>query len=335
MNKAWRVAAIVSTVAGCGGGSDGGGAADMSMAPPADMTPAGPEVCKTDNQPVALGAHYGVEAKLLVHVSIPALFDQDATSTLLLLADIADNGRTVTVHPCHIDIPKVALPVKNTPPVVLTASDALVQSLKAIQSTATLGGNTTCASFDSDPLAIVIGAHLAMPSTDPLPSYVANAMPPVKLCGGMASVTCDATMDDGCICDQDADGKPGATVSASGLPSLDDVDEVYLALRTVVSLDGMVFPPTMGQLTAGQRLKGKVAGLKLEQSPVGCRQTPAGGGGTHQDCSDMIVKAVAGLNPTITPSQSGDSPFVAMPVPDGETCQQLVTDAPTLFKGQF
>jgi hypothetical protein len=333
MNRITASIGLVVAVAGCGGG----GGMDMGSKTP-DMG-TGMETCMTDNMPVALSAHYGVKATLNVNIKVPSdctdacIFDGDSKSSLLLLADMTQNGNNamVSVTPCQIKIPPVAL--KGQPmPVTLTAPDALVQSVKAVMSTATLSGSNTCSGFSSMPIAIVIGSKLGMPQSDALPKFDMAANPPVKLCGGMATTRCDAAVDTGCICDQEGDGKLGATVTASGVPVLTDVDQVYLALRTVVALDGKVFPPSAGQATPGQRIKGNVAGLKLEQSPVGCRHNDMMG--NTMDCTPGDVNSIAGFNPLVTQSTNNASTFVAMPVSAAETCAQLVTDAPTLFQNQ-
>ncbi len=328
---------LAMALAGCGGG-DGGGAADMATAH--DMAPV-VETCMPDNMAVALAAHYGVRGTLNVNVKVPSdcmadscIFDKDTTASILILADVTQSGQssTVTAHPCQITIPKVAL--KGQPmPTQLTASDALVQSVKPVTSMATLSGSSTCAGFTSMPIAILLGTRLMSPATDPLPAFDGAKNPNFPACGGVANVSCDAASDFACICDQEKDMKPGATVGASGLPALDDVDQVYLGLRTVVSLDGMVYPQSAGQATAGQRLKGRITGLKLEQSPVGCHHTPTGGGAPY-DCMPQEVSSLAGLNPLITQSVNGDSTFVGMPVPDNYTCADLIANAGTVFKNQ-
>ena len=100
-----------------------------------------------------------------------------------------------------------------------------------------------------------------------------------------------------------------------------------------VGLNATVFPPSAMQPVPGQRFKGSVTGLKLEQSPVGCHHTPMGGP-PPSDCSDMEVGQITALNPLVTQSKNKGSTFVAMPVADNETCSQLLTDAPALFKNQ-
>jgi hypothetical protein len=313
---------------------------NQDMAVPPDLSQP-METCMTDNMPVALAPHYGVKGTLNVHIDVPAgcmadacLLSTDAQAPILLLAQMIQNGQSVMVgvQACHIEIPPVAL--KGQPmPVTLTVSDALAQSVPRVTSMGTLSGANTCAGFTSTPIPILIGTRLMNAATDPLPTFMSTAMPPVTYCGGMATVTCSAATDTACICDQEGDMEPGATVGAMNLPALDDVDQVYLALRTVVALDGMVFPPSSGQPNPGQRLKGQVSGLKLDQSPVGCHETPTGGGAPH-DCAANTVASVAALNPLVTQSTNSPSTFVAMPVPGGYACSDLIANAATLFKGQ-
>jgi hypothetical protein len=320
--------------AGCGE-SPGG------MTPARDMaTMPVEEQCKTDDKPVMLAAHYAVRGSLTANVKVPAsctgdcIFDADAKAQILLLADVTQNGQssTVTARPCSIQIPRVAL--KGQPmPTELTAPDALVQSVKPVTAMAAMDGPNTCAAFTSMPLAIVIGARLATPAADPLPSFDGKAMPSVKLCAGKSDTACGGTMENGCICDQDQDRSVGATVNASGVPVLDDVDKIYLALRTVVSLEGQIFPASAGQSTPGPRIKGTIAGLKLDQSPVGCHRKPPSPAMPY-DCDASMVGQVATFNPRVSQSTNTKSTFVAMPVPDGYTCDKLVADASNLFKGQ-
>src|SRR5690348_6001562 len=99
---------LILALAGCGGGTmtgDGGNTPDLSMG--------GSETCTTDSMPVALAKHYGVRGTLNVNVKVTAdcmgdgcIFNQDTTSTILLLADVTQNGQsaTVTARPCSIKI---------------------------------------------------------------------------------------------------------------------------------------------------------------------------------------------------------------------------------------
>ena len=90
----------------------------------------------------------------------------------------------------------------------------------------------------------------------------------------------------GCVCDQEGDGKLGATLDAVNVPGFDDVHQVYVDLRTSVTLAGKVF--------RGQRIIGTVEGLKLEQHVLGCHRSNAPG---ERDCIDTETNAVAGFNP--------------------------------------
>ncbi|HEY2749182.1 MAG TPA: hypothetical protein VGL86_31410 [Polyangia bacterium] len=311
---------------GCGGsgtksdmGSDGG----MTMKP-----------CMPDGQTVAISGRYAVRANLLVNVKVVAgctgaacIVDDDANSELLLLADMTQSGTsaTATVTPCKIVIPPVAL--KNQPmPVELTVPDALIASVLPVTSTATLGGSTTCATFDAQPITIALGASLTNTASDTLPSFSSSATPPVVECGGSATTACASTSnpvgptDHGCVCDQEGDAKLGATVAAKNAPGFEDIDELYIDLRTSVTLSGQVYPQ--------QQIQGKVEGLKLDQNVLGCHRSNAPG---VRDCMDAETNTVAGFNPAVSQSVNGDSTFVAVPVAAGTTCATINAMEATLF----
>ncbi len=318
--------ATVILAIGCGGsgtkadmGTDGG----MTMKP-----------CTPDGQAVAITGRYAVRAELLVNVKVVAgctgdacVVDDDANAELLFVADLAQTGTsaTATVTPCKIVIPPVALKGQNMP-VELTVPDVLVQSVLPVTSGATLGGSTTCASFDAQPITIALGASLANSASDTLPSFSSSATPPVVLCGGSATTACASTAnpvgptDHGCVCDQEGDAKLGATVAAKNAPGFDDIDELYVDLRTSVTLSGQVYPQ--------QQIQGKVEGLKLDQNVLGCHRSNAPGA---RDCLDSETGTVAGFNPAVSQSVNGDSTFVAVPVAAGTTCAQVTAMEGTLF----
>ena len=321
------LAAAAIGLVGCGGSS---GTSDMGTDGGGTM-----EVCMPDGKAVALTSRYAVQANLVVNVKVVAgcsgaacIVDNDANSELLLVADIVQSGTsaTATVQPCKIVIPPVAL--KNQPmPVELTVPDALIASVLPVSSTATLGGSSTCASFDAQPITIALGASLANAASDALPNFMAGATPPVVLCGGSAATACASTMhptgptDKGCVCDQEGDGKAGATLAAKNAPGFMDIDQIYVDLRTSVTLSGQVF--------SGQRIKGKVQGLVLDQNVVGCHRTAAPGA---RDCDpNTEVGVVAGFNPAVTQSVNASSTFVAVPVAVGTTCDQIKAMEATLF----
>jgi hypothetical protein len=293
--------------------------------------------CMPDSQPVALAARYAVQANLLVNVKVTpgcsgasCLVDADAHSTLLLLADVTQTGQmaTITARPCQIQIPPVALKGGNKP-VTLNVPRGLVDSVKPVVATGTLDGTTTCANFSATPITLVIGANLANLASDPLPQSA------TKLCGNAAGTRClsnttPAPSDTGCVCDQEGDGKLGASLDAANIPALDDIDKVYVDLRTSVTLTGQVYPSASGQTNPGQRIIGKVDGLTLEQSILGCHRNLAAPA-TPRECDASDTGAVAGFNPAVSQSANGDSTFVAVPLAAGDTCDTLIANQATLF----
>lgn len=323
-------------LSGCSGGhgSSDGGVVDLG-AP--DLIPA----CTSDGKPAALAARYGLRLDLAITARVPAgcedngcILDSDTSARLLLLASVEQQGRDLhfTLQPCQEALPTVALDGRGgQPPTVLTAPDALLQSLRPVSGAATLDGDATCSRFALGPLALVLGARLADPLTDPLPSYSKKATPPVPLCDGRASSDCypsaDAgAADTGCVCDQDHDGMPGATVGASGVPALSDVDQIDLANRTVFTLSGLALPVAAGETAS--RLHGTLAGLRLDQSPVGCHH----GAATPYKCTTDETDSVARLSPGLTQSAFTASNFLAVPVAADATCSTLIAQAKTLFQ---
>ena len=141
-----------------------------------------------------------------------------ATRAHLVISSIE---HLATVQPCKIVIPPVAL--KNQPmPVQITVPTALVDSMLPVSSMALLGGASTCASFDAQPITLALGASLANPASDALPNFTSGAQPPVAMCGGMATTACASTANPtgptqtGCACDQEGDAKIGAALQGLG-----------------------------------------------------------------------------------------------------------------------
>jgi hypothetical protein len=323
MKVLWVAAALV---AGCGsnGGTDMGSDGGMQM-----------QTCQPDGTAVALSGRYAVRGDLVVNVKVVAgcmgatcIVDNDANAELLFVADLVQTGTSVaaTVTPCKIVIPPVAL--KNQPmPVQLTAGDALVASVLPVMSSATLGGTSTCATFDAQPITIALGTSLANTASDSLPTFSSSASPPVVLCGGAATTACASTAnpvgptDHGCVCDQEGDAKLGATVAAKNAPGFEDIDALYIDLRTSVTLSGQVYP--------GGSIRGTVEGLRLDQNVLGCHRSNAPG---VRDCMDAETNTVAGFNPAVTQSVNGKSTFEAVAVAAGTTCDQVKAMEGTLFQ---
>jgi hypothetical protein len=301
----------------------------------------GAVTCMPSSDPVVLGARYAVQATLLVSVKFPAdcsgaacVVDDEPNAELLLLGDVTQTGTsaTVTVTPCDLTIPAVALKGKNMPlRLSIPSGSQLLTAFKPVTATGNLDGPNNCARFSTQPITIALGANLADPTSDPLPGFTLGGMPTaVKMCGGSASTACltrttPAPSDTGCVCDQDADGKLGATLTASNVPGLPDIDKVYVDLRTSISLDGQAFQPSGANKNAS--LRGKIGGLKLDQKILGCHRTsPAG------DCADLDVSTAAAFSPVIRQSPDGDSTFIAVPIDAAATCQTIQDQRNTLFQ---
>jgi hypothetical protein len=94
------------------------------------------------------------------------------------------------------------------------------------------------------------------------------------------------------------------------------LDEVYVNIRTSVTLSGQVY--------SSDELRGEV-GATLEQGILGCSK--AGG----VPCNAGEVNLVKNLNPKITQSEQDPSVFRAVRVPEDTTCEKLVADRDLLF----
>lgn len=323
-----RTAALVAMVAlgACGGGSPDNGEVDMAT---------GTKVCTTDGQDIALATKYAVRASLNVNVKVEpncsgaaCLVNADSEAELLFLADVTQTGATgatLTATPCDITIPKIALKGQNMP-VELTVSEALINSVKPVTASGTLSGPKTCATFSAEPINLLFGASLANKVSDPLPGYTAGGTPPVKLCGGSAATKCDpAPTETGCVCDQEGDGDPGATLGAKNLPAT-GVDKVFVNLRAAVTLGGQVYPTkTATGGVAGQAIAGEVSALTLEQKILGCKSGSA-------PCDNITTGAVGALNPGIVQSANDKSTFSAVAVGASFTCAQVKAQKATLFQ---
>jgi len=322
--------AIVLAAAACSSSSSN--TSDLG----ADMR-GGVRTCMSDGQSFQLAGKYGVQALLAVNVKVTpgcsgasCIVNEDANAKLLLLTEVDQTGTSATVsaQACKIVIPPIALKGGNKP-VKLTAPDSLLAALPAVSSTGTLDGTTTCARFTSQPITIVLGAHLATPFSDALPGDDAGAP---MLCGGAAGTRCTpAPTDSGCICDQEGDGTLGARLSVENAPGFDDIDKFDVDLRTSVSLAGQVWPEAAGQARAGARILGTVENLKLDQNILGCQRN-VGAPPSPRACSPSEVTTVAGFNPAISQSANSASTFTAVPMVAGATCADLIANEATLFQ---
>jgi hypothetical protein len=271
----------------------------------------GGRVC-TPGAPFDVTGRAGVLGILNVHVNASGLVETDTTAALLLLLDIEQKGTAVAVKArvCDLEIPEVPISGQDRP-IRFTLGAGLLDSVPEVAGTATLGGTTTCATFTSAPITVTIGARMSPPTGGTLPE--ANAMGQFSECLPAAS-SCEAAITNNCVCDQELDHKPGATLLAENVPVV-SLKEVYVNLRTTFSLAGAVF--------SSDEIEGEVT-AQLEQGILACAKV---GGGA---CSAAEVGAVKNLNPDIE-QNAEPSTFRAVRVAADLDCAGLKARRSELF----
>lgn len=295
--------ALATVMAACGGGGGNGGEPDAG---------GGGEQCVSGDA-FDVNGLAGVLATLNVHVNASGLVEADTTATLLLLMDITQNGTDVDVVAtlCDIEIPDVPISGQDMP-IHFEPGPGLIESVQPVAGTASLDGTTTCSTFASDPITLVIGARLDPPDQGVLPE--ANSEGVFTECAP-AGTDCELAIGTNCVCDQESDGKPGATLLAMNTPAV-MLEEVYVDLRTSFSLNGEVFSSDLivGEIDA-----------TLEQGILACQKE----GG--DPCSPGEVGAIKNLNPDVTQQPGNPSTFRSVRVADGLTCAQLIEMKDQLF----
>ncbi len=258
---------------------------------------------------------FAVLGALNVHVSASGLVESDTTSELLLLVDITQNGTQagIAAQLCGITIPPVEL--QGQEPVTFEVPTELVSSVGKVTAAGSLSTTSVCANLKQDaPLVIVLGGKLAMPEKDVLPAIDAGGKYPA--CGGtLPAPACAMASGSACVCDQEGDGQPGGTLRVKNAPVFSDLNEVYVVLRTAVSLKGQVFS---SDLVAG------TVEATLEQSILGCQR------GTNP-CSAGDLSAVVAINPQITQQPDSASTFVGKRVDAATDCAALLSMRARLF----
>lgn len=255
---------------------------------------------------------------LNVHVNASGLVETDTTAELLIAMDIAQSGTAVevTATACAIQIPDVPIEGQDQP-IRFEVPQATVESVSNVTGTATLSSpDQTCASFESSELVLVIGARLDETelATAPLPKADSNG-DFANFCAPSADTSCDLAIGSNCACDQEADGKPGATLLASNVPAV-DLDEVYVTLRTKFSL--------LGEVHSSDLVLGTIDAT-LEQGILGCHMADG------SSCSSAEVRAVNVLNPQVTQQPGNPSLFRAVRVAEGTTCAEIIAMRDELF----
>lgn len=291
-------------LAGCGGGSSAPDAFAFG------------ERCEPGGS-FDLNGRAAVLGELNVHINASGLVETDTTAELLIAMDIVQSGTSVTVTAtaCDIVIPDVPIEGQDQP-ISFVVPQATIESLGVVEGTATLSSpNQTCAAFETSDIVIVMGAKLdpLTIATAPLPE--ADQDGNFTACAPSADTGCTLAIGSGCACDQEEDTKPGATLLAMNVPAV-DLDEVYVALRTVFSLSGEVHSSdlVLGEINA-----------TLEQGILGCRMADGGA------CSSGEVGAVRTLNPDITQQPGNPSLFRAVRVAEGTSCADIVAMRDDLF----
>jgi hypothetical protein len=265
----------------------------------------------------ALGGRAAVLGTLNVHVNASGLVEVDTTAELLIALDLVQSGTSVSVvaSACAIQIPDVPIAGQDRP-IHFEVPQATVASVAGVRGSGTLSSpDATCATFTTDEFVLVLGARLddRTVATAPLPE--ADADGNFRFCPPSIDTACGIAIGANCACDQEGDGKAGATVRASNVPAV-NLDEVYVALRTRFSLSGEVFSSDLilGEIEAS-----------LEQGILGCHL--AGGG----PCTSGQIGAVKNLNPVVTQQPGNPSEFRAVSVAAGTTCADLIEQRDTLF----
>jgi hypothetical protein len=264
-----------------------------------------------------LNGRAAVLGVLNVHVNASGLVEVDTTAELLIAMDVVQHGTSVnvTASACAIQIPDVPIQGQEKP-IHLEVTQQTVDSVAGVKGTATLSSaDQVCADFKSGTFTIVLGALFDATEIQSAPLPEADASGNFRFCPPSADTACSLAIGNSCACDQEADGKPGATLLAYNVPAV-NLDQIYATLRTEFSLDGQVF--------SSDEVQGQIDAT-IEQGILACHKTDG------SMCTAGEVGAVKNLNPKITQQPGNPSRFRAARVPAGTTCAQIVQMKDTLF----
>lgn len=244
--RALLLLGAVSLLGGCGDdGGDGGGRADTG--------PGGSGLCAPEGGDADLSGQWAVQVNFDAQLNqrADALIalcpnPQPATAGLLFKFSNTVAGGAVTsdVTVCGVTLPTVtgsAGECNPDPTMNLEVSLELGMALRTALPTIALpelSSSLSGTTFDASPLPVVLGANLATPATDPLPTW--NAM----------TAGCDsATTEDPMTCvdmfslveDTEMDGRPGVTlVAMSGDEAMTLRGSAFVVFRAVPQLSGTV-----------------------------------------------------------------------------------------------
>ena len=270
------------------------------------------ERCEPSGAFAPLTGRAAVQATLNVHVDAGGLIEVDTSSKMLLVMDLAQDGTAlgVTSTLCRVQIPDIPLAGQELP-IDFEIPDATVASVGTVGGSALLGStDATCTPLDTEPITIVLGARIDPPATAPLPTADDAGVFPA-----CDPAPCSTATGTACACDQEGDGKPGATLVAHNVPAV-ELDEVYVALRTTFALHGRVHTSDL--------VKGRIDAT-LETAVLHCGLLDG------SPCTEQNVRLVKTLNPVVTPQADNPSTFRAVRVAPDTTCADIIANEGTLF----
>jgi hypothetical protein len=246
-----------------------------------------------------LNGTYALYARLFSDVKAAGgLFNMQGIGTeLWLKADFAQQGNNLAIRlrPCAFTLPMIAGVAISVPP-------ALVASVGDVVSQGQVQG---CNLQQNGTFGILLGSKVANPVSDPTPDGSV-------LCGGTL-MPCSQAQGAGCVCDQEPDQKPGATLGIqTGL--IPNLSRIYSAVQVASSLTGQIMSRDMISGTLGS----PAVGLSM----FGC------GLGDGSDCdpngNEMRLLKIGA--PMIAPSAT-PSTFNARRIADNADCSAVPLQA--------
>jgi hypothetical protein len=240
------------------------------------------------------------------------LEDPNPQAESILRVELEQAGPDVAMQSlmCSVDLPPIQL-AGQPAPILFKLPQELIKSLDKVPGSATVSGDTTCATFNTTiPIIVILGYRPADAIADSVPQD-----PDTQGCDGNAATSCGETTATGCICDTENDGHPGASLIMDNAPVFDDLDFVYATLRTVVHLAGVVHSSDL--------YRGEVHHT-LEQYILGCHRAAG-------PCSPQAAEVIRNVNPTIQQDPASPSVFVARRIDPSWDCERLLEERPNLF----
>ncbi|HEY3352971.1 MAG TPA: hypothetical protein VGQ83_06960 [Polyangia bacterium] len=272
------------------------------------------QVTCVPGQPFDIGGSFAVLATLNEHVEVLGLTleDPNPQAEVLMRTDLVPHDGMVDISSvvCALKLPDVQLQGLQKP-LRFIAPAELLASEPAVTVGATVSGQTTCATYETQgSINVILGARLAQPATDFLPTNAAT-----QGCGGDPLAPCIGGAGVGCVCDQEGDGKPGATLGIENAPVLPDLNQVYVTERLTISMRGVIFSSDLMHGTVD---------TSLELTILGCHRATG-------DCDPGAAAAIKNINPSITQDPSYTSPFISKRIDPSWDCLRVAAERQNLF----